>query len=162
MYKLARYIFILFLLLGIGANTFGQVRVFRRPPNFQQRVIRQQNGGVNKIEAVRESYINQRLKLTADEGQRFWPVYRRYWAAIKEIRRKKRLNNSADQANGTEQINRELYYERELVNTRSFYTSEFLKILPPDKVSEIFKSEREFQDELIKQLSERSQPVKNP
>ena len=165
MYKLARHIFIIFLLLGICSKTFGQVvrPMYRHPPNFQQRVIRrQQNGGVNRIEEVREQYVGRRLNLTTEEGQKFWPIFRRYEEAMKSIRQKKRLNNSNDQANGTEQINRELYYESELVNTRKFYTAEFLKILPPDKVSEIFKSEREFTDELIKQLSERNQPKNTP
>ena len=163
MCKLAKHIFIILLLLGICPKIFGQVTrpVFRRPPNFQERVIRRQTGGVNRIEEVREQYVGQRLNLTPEEGQKFWPVYRRYQAALKEIRRKKRLNNSNAQANGTEQIQRELYYESELVNTRKFYTDEFLKMLPPDKVSAIFKSEREFTDELIKQLSERNQPVRN-
>ncbi|MDB5141529.1 MAG: hypothetical protein JWQ66_242 [Mucilaginibacter sp.] len=165
MYKLVRYILFTFLLLGVGSRVFGQMPrpVFRRPPNFQQRVIRrpQNQNGVNRIEGVRESYISQRLSLTADESQKFWPIYRRYQDALKEVRRKKRLNNSSAQANGTEQIQRELYYESELVNIRRFYTNEFLKILPPDKVSEMFKSEREFNDELIKNITERSEPVKN-
>lgn len=162
MYKLAKHIFIIFLLLGVGSKTFGQVLrpVFRRPPNFQQRVIKQQNG-VRKIEAVRENYVGQKLSLTPDQSVKFWPLYRRYQDALTEVRKLKRQNNSNTQANGTEQINKELYYEGELVNIRKFYTDEFLKILPPDKVSEIFKSEREFTDELIKQLHERSEPVKN-
>ena len=101
--------------------------------------------------------------MSADQGQRFWPIYRRYRQSLKEILRKKRLNNSADQPNGTDQINKELFYESELVNTRKYYTDEFLKILPPEKVSLIFKSERDFNDELIKQLSERSEAIKtNP
>ena len=99
--------------------------------------------------------------MSADQGQRFWPVYRRYRQALKEILQKKRINNSAEQPNGTDQINRELFYESELVNTRKYYTDEFLKILSPEKVSLIFKSERDFNDELIKQLSERSEAIKN-
>lgn len=165
MYNLAKHIFILFLLLGFGPKIFGQVPrpVYRRPPNFQQRVIGRQQGGVNKVEEIREQYISKRLNLSADESQRFWPAFRRYEDAMKAIRIKKRLNNSKAQANGTEQIQKELFYESELVNTRKFYTDEFLKILPPEKVSEIFKSEREFTDELIKQLTERSEPAKpNP
>jgi hypothetical protein len=164
MYKLARYIFIIFLLLGICSKSFGQVvrPLLRRPPNFQQRVIRrQQNVGVNRIEEVREEYINKRLSMTADQGQRFWPVFRRYRAALREILIKKRQNNAPDQPNGADQINRELFYESELVNTRKYYTDEFLKILPPEKVSLIFKSERDFNDELIKQLSERNEAIKN-
>lgn len=164
MYKLAKYIFILFLLLGIGTTAFGQIGrpIFRRPPNFQQRVIRrQQNVGVNKVDEVRERYIGQRLNLTPEQGQKFWPLYRSYQDALKEIRKLRRLNNSNAQPNGNEQIKKELYYESEIVNTRKYYTDEFLKILAPNKVSEIFKSEREFNDELIKQLSERSEPVKS-
>jgi hypothetical protein len=162
MYKLAKHIFIIFLLLGIGARTFGQTQKpnYHRPPNFQERVIRRPNE-IGKIEQVRESYISQRLNLTSDESQKFWPIFRRYQDALKEVRRKRRLNNSSSQANGTDQINRELFYESELVNIRKYYTDEFLKILPPEKVSEMFKSEREFTDELIKQLSERSEQAKN-
>ncbi|HEY9001249.1 MAG TPA: hypothetical protein VIM89_07840 [Mucilaginibacter sp.] len=164
MYKLARYIFIIFLFFGICTKSFGQVvrPLLRRPQNFQERVIqRPQNRGVNRIESVREQYINQRLSMSPEQGQRFWPVYRRYRQSLKEILRKKRINNSADQPNGTDQINRELYYESELVNTRKYYTDEFLKILPPEKVSLIFKSERDFNDELLKQLTERSEGLKN-
>ncbi len=163
MYKLANHIFIIFLLLGIGTSTFGQVQKpnYHRPPNFQERVIRRPPNEVSKIEQVRESYISQRLNLSSDESQKFWPIFRRYQDALKEVRRKRRLNNSSSQANGTDQINRELFYESELVNIRKYYTDEFLKILPPEKVSEMFKSEREFTDELIKQLSERSEQAKN-
>lgn len=99
--------------------------------------------------------------MNVDQGQKFWPVYRRYRQALREILQKKRLNNSAEQPNGTEQINRELFYESELVNTRKYYTDEFLKILTPEKVSLIFKSEREFNDELIKNITERTEPIKN-
>jgi hypothetical protein len=138
--------------------------LLRRPQNFQERVIqRPQNRGVNRIEAVREEYIDKRLSMSADQGQRFWPVYRRYRASLKQILTARRRNNSADQPNGIDQVNKELYYESELVNTRKYYTDEFLKILPPEKVSLIFKSERDFNDELIKQLSERSEAIKtNP
>jgi hypothetical protein len=163
MYKLTRYLLVSFLLV-IGCKTFAQRPrvVFRQPPGLRARVIRQQNP-VSRVEAVRETYIGQRLSLTSEESQKFWPIYRRYQEALKQVRIKKRLNNSSAQPNGSEQIKKELYFESELVNIRTFYTDEFLKILPPDKVSMMFKSEREFNDELIKQLSERSVPVKtNP
>jgi len=49
--------------------------------------------------------------------------------------------------------------EAEIVKIRQHYMAEFAKILPPEKVSELLNAEREFRDELIKQLRERSQPV---
>lgn len=156
MYKLARYIFPVLLLLVIGYDGFGQLRpVIRRPPNFQQRVIRGQ--AVQRVEIVKENYIGRRLNLTPEQAARFWPVYRRYQEAITAVRIKKRLNNTSATTDGAQQIRDELYYEEELVNIRKYYTDEFLKIVPPAKVSEMFKAEREFTDELIKQLRERRQ-----
>jgi hypothetical protein len=158
MYKSAKHIFALLFLLSVGYTSFGQLRpVYRRPPNLQERVIRQNQAA--RIEAVKERYINRRLNLTAGESERFWPIYRQYQEKIVAIRKKKRLNNSSAQPDGTEQIQNELNYEADLVNVRKQYTNEFLKFLPSEKVSELFKAEREFQDELIKQLHERNQAV---
>ncbi len=57
--------------------------------------------------------------------------------------------------NGSQQAVNELQYETELVNIRKQYLSEFMKILPPEKVSLLYKSERDFNDEVVRQLSER-------
>ncbi|MFI5161591.1 MAG: hypothetical protein ACHQHN_09960 [Sphingobacteriales bacterium] len=159
MYKLARHIFTLLLVLGFSYTSFGQLRPvrpgFRRPPNFEQRVIRRQN----KIEQVREVYIGRRLKMTSDEATRFWPVYRQYQDALTVVRQEQTRNISKNQPDGAEQVQNELRYEAEIVKIRQHYTDEFLKILPSPKVSELLKAEKEFRDELIRQLRERSQPV---
>jgi len=158
MYKSARHLFTLLLLLTIGYTGTGQVRpIFRRPPNFEQRAIARQS----RIEQVREIYLGRRLSLTASESARFWPVYRKYQDALTAIRDRRRQNSSKTQPDGQQQIENDLNYQTDLLNVRKYYTAEFLKILPPDKVSEMIKAEREFQDELIKQLRER-QAATNP
>jgi hypothetical protein len=156
MIKLIRHIFIVLLLL-IGSKSFGQLRpVIRRPPGVQQRINRE--AAVQRVERVKEKYISQRLTLSSDEAVRFWPIYRQYQAEILEIRKRKRANNSAAQPDGAAQIQNELNYEADLVNIRKKYTNQFLKFLPAPKVSELFKAEREFNDELIRTLKERSEP----
>jgi hypothetical protein len=112
---------------------------------------------VQRVERVKENYINHRLNLTAEQADRFWPIYRQYQNEIAQIRIKKRQNNSTSQPDGAQQIQNELNYEADLVNVRKKYTSEFLRFLPAEKVSELFKAEREFNDELIRQLRERNQ-----
>jgi hypothetical protein len=152
MYKLARNILMLLLLTATAYEGSAQVRpIFRRPPNYEQRSIKRQN----RIEQVREAYLGQRLALTPAQAAKFWPLYRQYQDALTVVRQKKRQNNSSTTIDGTQQIQNELNYETELVNIRKYYTTEFLKILPAQKVSEMFKAEREFTDELIKQLRER-------
>lgn len=156
MLKIPRHIPLVLLMLAFGYKGFGQLRpVFRRPPNLQERVIRQQ--AVQRVERVKENYISRRLNLTAEQTERFWPIYREYQSEIAAIRIKKRQNNSTAQPDGAQQIQNELNYEADIVNVRKKYTSEFLKFLPAEKVSELFKAEREFQDELIRQLRERNQ-----
>jgi hypothetical protein len=159
MYKPARYLFILLFLLAIGYTSSAQVRpIFRRPPNIEPRAIRRQN----RVEQVRENYLARRLSLTPAESERFWPVYRKYQDALTAIRDRIRINSSTQVPDGQQQIENNLTYQTELLNVRKYYTNEFLKILPPEKVSEMIKAEREFQDELIKQLRERSQPANPP
>lgn len=161
MFRSARYILILMFVLVVCHNGFGQVRPgVKRPPGFDQRVISPNQ--LSRVQAVKERYISRRLNLTPEQSEKFWPVYRRYQDALTAVRRLKRQNNSNTEADGSEQIRRELYYESEIVNIRKFYTDEFLKILPPDKVSELFKAEREFTDELIRQLRERRANALNP
>jgi len=109
-----------------------------------------------KLEQVKESYISMRLKLSPEESREFWPLYRQYVQEQTTVRIARRINNSKDSPDGTQQIDNELKYEAELVNIRKHYRDEFLRILPPQKVSELYKSEREFNDEMLRQLSERS------
>jgi hypothetical protein len=162
MHKALRHIFTLIFLLVIGFKSMGQVRpVFRQPPALQNRVIRQQQA-IRRVEQVKEKYISQRLNLTPEESTKFWPIYRRYQLEIAAVRIKKRLNNSSAQPDGAQQIQNELNFEGELVEIRKRYTSEFLQFLPAAKISELFKAEREFQDELIRQLRERQAANTNP
>jgi hypothetical protein len=94
------------------------------------------------------------LALSPEQTLRFEAVYRNYQQETGAVRVLKRLNNSDAQANGADQVNKDLEYETELLNIRKRYTQEFLKIMPPEKVSVIFKSERQFNDEAVRILKE--------
>ena len=149
----------IFITLVLSYNSYGQGRVLMPVRRFapMNRVVVRQNPG-KRTQVIKEAYISLRLKLTDDEGRAFWPLYRQYVEEQTAIRILKRQNNSNATINGTEQIEKELAYEQQLVEIRRRYKDEFLKVLPPEKVSELYKSEREFNDEVLKQLSERSKP----
>lgn len=159
MSKLLKYIFI-GVLAAAGVDAFAQVNSLRAgfrsqaAPNAQ--FNRPRTGKGQKILAARNNFIGQQLNLTGDEARKFWPVYNQYQQDLTAVRILKRANNSTAAANGTEQVDKEIAYEKQLVEIRQRYRDEFMKILPPEKVSLLYKSEREFTDELIKQLSERS------
>ncbi|WP_158824866.1 hypothetical protein [Mucilaginibacter lacusdianchii] len=145
MNKLVKYILVI-ACVCTGFKGFSQ---FRQPPAFRD----SHTGPALRIDAVKENYIKDKLDLTDDEASRFWPVYRQYHNEMVDVRRQKRLNMS--NPNGSDQVRKEMYYDEKLVEIKRRYTDEFLKILPPQKVSQIFKSENEFTKELIRQLGER-------
>lgn len=126
---------------------------FRASP---QRNLMPNAPGLQRLQNIKESFLKKRLSLTNDEAQQFWPLYRQYQDEMANVRRLKRLNNSDAQANGSEQVKKDLEYESKLVNLKKHYNDEFLKILPAEKVSLLYKSEREFNDEMINVLHERA------
>jgi len=109
-----------------------------------------------RLEQVKESFIGRRLNLSPQQARAFWPLYRQYVQDMTAVRIMRRQNNSPDAPNGSIQLKKALEYETELVNIRKHYLDEFLRIMPPEKISQLYKAEKEFNDEMVRQLSERS------
>ena len=103
-----------------------------------------QDGGDDRIEAVKMAYITKELNLTPDEAQRFWPVYNNYMNEIK----------TANDNNANDEIKR----EETIVNIRKKYKIEFKKILVSDtRVNKVYVVERNYRDLLRKELQKRQQ-----
>jgi len=164
MNKLLKHIFALVFILCVGHVTYAQMhpvppRFERRPDHAERRLILQENQNPERrIESIKIRFLKQQLDLTPDQANKFFPLYHEYQQELFNMIRLKRLNNTDAQVNGTEQIDKDLYYETQIVNIKQRFKDAFLKILPPEKVSELYKSEREFNDELVRSLSERSTP----
>ncbi|QEC78126.1 hypothetical protein [Mucilaginibacter ginsenosidivorax] len=159
MVKLIRHIFTVLFFVAMGYQLHAQEQLVpagRVAPNTKLK-----KGTGAKLEAARNNYISRQLDLSDAEGRKFWPLYRSYQQELTAVRILKRLNNSKAASNGTEQIDKEIYYESQLVAIRKRYRDAFAKILPPEKVSMLYKSEQEFNDELIKRLSESSERAGN-
>ncbi len=148
-------LFLVAVLTSSGLIAFAQGFRDSRGADFRSGPMNRPASNGRRLEAAKENFIGSQLQLTPDEALRFWPVYRQYQQELMQTRRLKRLNNSSAQADGTDQINKELYYDQKLVEIRKRYNTAFLQILPAQKVSMIYKTEREFNDELIRQMGER-------
>jgi len=155
MSKLARPVFCILFLCMLGSNSFGQVRV-RIPVRRGYPLNRPANQPISKLEQIKETFISKQLKLTPRESSAFWPLYREYVQKLTAVRILKRMNNSDKSVDGTEQIRKDLDYESQIVAIKKQYSNQFLRVLPPEKVSELYKSERQFNDEALRILSEKS------
>src|ERR1700753_2509717 len=156
MLRLIRHTICMLLLAACAYNSYGQYRLrvpgVRQPP--RQRVQAAAPG--KRLELIKENYISRRLNLTFQQARQFWPVYRRYVPDPTAILIAKQEILRSSAPNDPNAASKVLDLEAQLVNVRKQYLEEFMKILPPEKVTELYKTEREFADELMRQLSERS------
>lgn len=155
MNKFIRPIFCILFILVFGSYSFGQLPL-RAPAQGNYSTNRATTRPISKVEQVKESFIGKQLKLTTNESRAFWPIYRQYIQELTAVRILKRMNNSDKSVDGTEQIRKDLEYESQIVNIKKNYSRQFLRVLPADKVSELYKSERAFNDEMLNILNERS------
>ena len=123
-----------------------------------------------QIEAMKIGYITQKLDLTPDEAQKFWPVYNKFQdeiKAIRESRRKEMDGKSMETMNDAEVqkfIDNELARRQQEVDLIKKYTGEMKKVLPTRKVALLIQLEEDFKRELLKRMQEKrgDRPPGNP
>ena len=149
MRKLIRFVLGILIITAFSYNSYAQrrvvvpVRPYTNQPRLQQYQPRNGKAGAGKrIQVVKENFIAQRLNLTSQEAKTFWPLYRKYNQELTAVKILKRENNSNATADGAQQVDTDLKLETQLVDIKKHYRDEFYKILTPEKVSILYKSEK--------------------
>ena len=94
------------------------------------------------IQAIKVAFITRQLNLTAEEAQKFWPVYNAYSESIKKIR--------------IEQKQDVLGFEEKALAERKKLKAEMKKILvSEDRANIAMKIDRDFNEVLRNELKER-------
>ena len=96
----------------------------------------------NNIEAVKAAFITQKLELTPEESQKFWPVYNQYDNEIMQVRASNRNGDVIEK-------------EQKVLDIRKKYRSSFEKILGPQRLNDLYNAESDFRKILIQRLKER-------
>lgn len=111
-----------------------------------------------QIESVKIAFITQKLDLNTSEAEKFWPVYNQYQQELKKVFRERREARKKNEANPNNKLNNELDFETRLLDIRKKYKEEFSKVIPSEKVLQFFQTEREFREQMIKELKDRRKP----
>jgi hypothetical protein len=114
-----------------------------------------------KIEAHKVAYITDKLDLTPEEAQIFWPLYNANRDKIEKeqaaFRSKYRLadmdlDDISDEA-ATERLDAQLEHEQKMLDMRKAFNKELKKILPPQKILKLIQAEQQFKVELMKKVA---------
>jgi Spy/CpxP family protein refolding chaperone len=121
------------------------------------------------IEAMKIAFITQKLELTPEEAQQFWPLYNQYSEKTKQLRKKRRQGNrEARQQNFDELsdkeveqlVNDDIANRQKELDLQKEYNEKFKVILPIKKVAKLYAAEEQFKVVLINKLKDR-QAIRN-
>lgn len=127
------------------------------------RVIAQKNNGVmnEKIEAARIGMITNRLNLTPDQATAFWPVYNEYEDKKTEVKKGLRMHLSESRSLASTddkiklELNEMMALRQKEIDLDKEYMQKFLKVLQARQVSELYKTEQQFKQMLLRRLENR-------
>lgn len=111
-----------------------------------------------KIEALRVAFITQKLNLTTDESQKFWPVYDEYQDKLRAARKefKKQPTAFTNDKEAQDYLEAELLLKQREFTLYKEYYEKIKKTIPIKKVAELRQAEEDFKKELLKQLQGKS------
>lgn len=119
----------------------------------------------DKIETMHIAYLSQKLNLTPEEAEKFWPIYNAYKADQDKLR-KQRMDNvqavikaggvdNMSDADAQKLIADETDLETHQLELRKEYITKFQQAIPVRKVAKFFIAEDEFKRFLLNQLRKR-------
>lgn len=113
----------------------------------------------DKIDALRVEFIKEKLNLTSQEGQAFWPLYNEYNDKLDLVRRafRQQYGKNTDVASFSDKeaeayLNAELNLKQKEYELYKEYFDKFKRVLPVKKVALLRRSEEDFRKELIKNI----------
>ncbi|MFZ6013309.1 MAG: hypothetical protein ACOYXT_23410 [Bacteroidota bacterium] len=107
-----------------------------------------------KIKAAHAAYITERLGLTTEEAEKFWPVYREYSQKRKDLRREFREARKTGR-NEKELIDLDLSIKQKELDLEKDYSGRLQKIITPQKLMNLRQAEGDFKRLLLRQIQQR-------
>lgn len=139
-------IWLTFLLIGSMSLVFGQ-----------------HNPNKDKIKTLKVAFITERLSLTSNEAESFWPIYNKYEEERHNLRKrewKEVWDKMATMDNLSEKeavalLNKHLALEDEEEKLDKAFLQKLSKVITAKKTLLLMKAEEDFKRQLIKQAHQR-------
>jgi hypothetical protein len=107
-----------------------------------------------KINAARVAYITERLGLTPEEAEKFWPVYREFVQKRQDLRKQYREQKKSG-ANEQTLIDLDLKIKQQELDLEKDYSGRLQKVVSAQKLITLRQAEGDFRRMLIRQIQQR-------
>ena len=151
-------LFFIGVFILVSYPAFSQNR-FRRGQNFQDR-----------IKAQKIAFFTEKIQLTVQEAERFWPVYNEFENDKNKIaiERNKTTNyytnniRTLSDAELEEIVDKYIYLHKEEAELSILYHQKFKEILPIRKVMKMYQADIQFKTLLLQQIRQRGNRLNLP
>ncbi len=115
----------------------------------------------DKIETLKRLYISEKLELTTEEAEKFWPIYNEFAQKRDQVKKsihqaqKKMKAGGHTEKDAIETIDLMTQKRKEEADIDAKFLKDCLPALGVEKVMRLAQLQKEFQQELVKKMKER-------
>ena len=123
----------------------------------------QNREAMKKIESARIALITERLGLTPEQAEKFWPVYRQYNMERREIRKEFRdARQNVDMKNLTDEqskilVQKGMELKQKELNLEKEYSGRLSQVITTQQLFRLKNAEKDFQQMLLKRIQDQRQ-----
>ncbi len=117
------------------------------------------------VESMKIGFITDKLSLTPEEAQKFWPVYNQYNEELDKLRSTRRQNmkdareNMDDMSDKEAEqfVDNELTMRQDELDIQKKYHPKFKAVLSAKKVAKLYRAEEDFKRRLLEMIQNRQE-----
>lgn len=122
-----------------------------------------QRPGRERIKTLKVAFITERLALTTEEAQEFWPVYNEHEQSTLQLRRKERQHFGSQmpfladlsESEASKLLSDFQALQTEKHNLEQKFIQDLEDVLPSKKIILLLKAEEDFKKRLLQQVRKR-------
>ncbi len=123
----------------------------------------------DKVKAMKVAYITEKLNLSSEEAQKFWPIYNEFddemEAIHKQIRQMHKKDDAIDDMTDAEvekMINSHTELRQNEFDVEKKYHEKFKQVLSIKKIAKLYKADHDFKRDLLQKLKDHNGPPHPP
>ena len=141
----------LLLLYLLAALPLGKARA-QGGPRRQERL--------SQLENARIAYLTEKIALTPDQAQKFWPLYNEFTAKRRDLSRRLRQLRPANTDGLSDQqiregLNQSFVLRQQEITLEKDYFERFQRVISVRQVGKLALAERQFTREVLKRVATR-------
>lgn len=111
-----------------------------------------------RIRSLRIAFLTEKLQLTPEEAQKFWPIYNEYEQKRRKLRKEYRNEKKGTEitdVEADEMVDASFELQEKQLKLKRTYYDRMKKVIPAQKLVTLDRAEKEFRRKVVKEIKRR-------